>query len=540
MKDQALIAQQEILAALHKRIADFKEGYRQNIALLGDELIGKTTLLRHFLSHINLQGLLPVYVEVTAAEPELFARRFLNSLLYNLLKNGQLISSRDTLENIAQRAAPRIPATAPLIEGLLGRIGKDRPEVLLKDLFLILESTCRETQQRAVVILDEFQHIFRLGAKNVSAELSKRIMFQKDALFIFSSSSRSEAKDILSDELALLFGNFETLECGPLSAAACAVFLREALGESELPDGLRDFLIHFTGGHPFYLKMIAQEAAAQCGLQQKKTLDLATLKEALQKTLFDDWGVLNRKFLTSLALLTPARNKNDLIHVLDAIAQGQNRIKDLVASLKKPKKEIAPRLHRLIEHGLIAKNGSFYSLQDRLMAFWLKMVHHEKFNSLSPSHEEQALNFCARIDSEIDGFASSQRKDMADRVMDILSLFEGDSILVNKKHLQLSPFKELKLIEIEGSGIKLGVVGRSRDNWWIILIKQNPVREQDVNELVDLAKRFKRRQTNKILIGLDDIDHNARLLAKQSSVLTWDTQQINSLFDLFGRPRFVK
>jgi hypothetical protein len=238
--------------------------------------------------------------------------------------------------------------------------------------------------------------------------------------------------------------------------------------------------------------------------------------------------------------LTPARNKNDLIHVLDAIAQGQNRIKDLVACLKKPKKEIAPRLHRLIENGLIAKNGSFYSLQDRLMAFWLKLVHHEKFNSLSPSHEEQALNFCGRVDAEIDGFASSQRKDMADRVMDILSLFEGDSILMNKKNLQLSPFKELKLIEIEGSGIKLGVVGRSRENWWVILIKQNPVREQDVNELVDLAKRFKRRQTNKILIGLDDFDHNARLLAKQSSVLTWDTQQINSLFDLFGRPRFVK
>jgi ABC-type Na+ transport system ATPase subunit NatA len=76
----------EILDLLHKRLSDFRDGYRQNVAILGEELIGKTTVLKKFLDGFKEEGLIPIYVEVFPHEYPLFLKRCLNSLLFNYLK----------------------------------------------------------------------------------------------------------------------------------------------------------------------------------------------------------------------------------------------------------------------------------------------------------------------------------------------------------------------------------------------------------------------------------------------------------------------
>ena len=120
-----------------------------------------------------------------------------------------------------------------------------------------------------------------------------------------------------------------------------------------------------------------------------------TLVETLENLLFQEWGTFNLKFLNSLSPITSSRNKNESIYLLDAIATGKNKLKDLLSHFRKSRKEIIQKLNKLIETGTISKNGSFYLVNDRLMAFWLKFVHHEKLNSLSPDYAEQASVFRA-------------------------------------------------------------------------------------------------------------------------------------------------
>jgi hypothetical protein len=531
---------QEILDILHKRIHDFCQGYRQNVAILGDELIGKTTLLKHLIAGINDETLIPVYVEIVPFEFSLFLKRFLNSLLYNYLKRTQLVSTRENLELLFKRIKECLPKTAVLAENFLGKMEKEKPELLFRELFTIVETFSMEAKKKCVIIFDEFHNLKKLDSKNICQELGKKIMFEKNTFFIFASSSKNEAKEILANDLSLLFGNFETIPLEMLKPEPCNHLIHESFKDVTLLKEYTDFLIHFSGGHPFYLKTICEEAASLCRYQQKPILKKETLIEALERLLFQEWGIFNLKFLTLLLPIASIRNKNEFIYLLDAIATGKNRLKDLLGHFRKPKKEIGQKLNKLIEFGTISKNGSFYLINDRLMAFWLKFVHHEKLNSLSPDYAEQASHFRSQIGSEIDEFINASRKHLTDRMLDLFNLFEGEEVQMEKKRFHLSPIRDLKIISFDQTNLQVGIFGKTEECLWLAAIKEDGINEHDVNEFLMASKKFKHKVINKVIIGLGETERNARLLAKESNISTWDATCINNLLDLYGKPRIIK
>jgi hypothetical protein len=530
----------EILEALKKRVFDFKDGYRQNIAILGDELSGKTTLLKLLLQEIGDENIVCAYVDIAPFEFSLFLKRCLNSLLYNTLKKSQLLSARESLDVLVKRAKETLPQTASLMEAFLTHIDKDKPENLFKDLFTIIESLAAETRKHCLIIFDEFHHLKQFGPKNIWQELGKKIMFQKNTLFIFSSSAKNEAKEILADELSLLFGNFETIELEMLKPGQCVTLIQDRLKNITITNDTIAFLINFTGGHPFYIKTIADDAAAACRCAQKTTLDNETLTQTLERLLFNEWGIFNCKFTSSLSQLTTSRNKNEYLYLLAALATGVNRLKDLAAHFRTQRTELNLKLKKLVELDIIAKNGSFYRINDRLMTFWLKFVLAEKFSALSPDHAEQALHFRNMIASEIEDFTRVSQKNVADRMLDLFNLFEGDDVQIDKKRFQLSTFKEVKIVHFENTDLKIGIFAKAQDSLWLAAIKEDGIQEHDVNEFIQTAKKFKHKTINKLILCLGDIERNARLLAKESHVLTWDIASINHLLDLHGKPRIIK
>lgn len=531
----------EILDLLHKRLSDFRDGYRQNVAILGEELIGKTTVLKKFLDGFKIEGIIPVYVEIFPHEYSLFLKRCLNSLLFNYLKGAQLLSSRETLDILVKRTKDLLPQTAAAAESFLKKIDKDRPERLFSELFDLFELFTTESKRRVVIVFDEFHHLKKLGYDDICSDLGKRIMLQKNTLFIFSSSHKTLAKDILLSDLSLLFGNFETLELENFTGPGSEQIIAKIFGEIEISKDLMDFLIHFTGGHPFYLKILSEEAAVACRAAQEKALNADILIRTLEKLLFHDWGVFNLRFTMRLALLTLGRNKNDFTYLLDAVALGKNRLKDLAPHLRQQRSQVIQKCNKLIDLGILAKNGSFYIIADKLLAFWLKFAHAEKLNSLSHDLTEQVAHFHHQIQSEIDVFLNVSKKPIADRICEVFNQFEvNDEILIDRKKFQLDAFKELKLITFENSNLRVGIFGKTQDNLWIAAIKEDGINEHDVTEFITMARSFKQKKVNKIIIGLGEIDRNAKLLAKESRIATWGIENINDLLELYGKPRIIK
>lgn len=540
MDEQTLLLHKDVLDVLNKRIQDFKEGYRQNIAILGDELTGKTTLIKNLIGSVQDEKLIPVYVEIIPYEFPIFLKRFLSSLLYNFLKKTQLISSRESLEMMIRRTRELLPQTAALCESMMARIDKERFENLFKEIIALIETFRQESRLRCLIVFDEFHNLKKLEAKNICADLGKWLMFEKNTLFIFLSSRRPEAKQIIANDLSLLFGNFETIELGMLNSDSSAALIREKFNGITVAPEYAHFLIHFTGGHPFYLKIICDEAAALCRLRQMTSLGEEILIEALERLLFNEWGILNLKFMTALAMIFLNRYKNDFIYLLDAIAIGKNRLKDLTGFLKKPRKEINLKIHRLIELGILSRSGSFYSVNDRLLCLWLKFVHYEKMNSLSPDYTEQVLHFRDKMRSEIKEFIATSQQAVPQRLMELFNQFEDDDILMDRKKVHLSIFKELRLISFDTTDLKIGIFGKAQDSVWLAAIKEDDINERDINDFMLIAKKFKHRVLNKVIIGLGPIERNARLLAKESRIATWDIASVNNLCDVFGKPRIVK
>ena len=49
---------------MQKRIGALKDGYRQNIALTGQSLSGKSSILHHLLFNLKEERIIPVYIEI--------------------------------------------------------------------------------------------------------------------------------------------------------------------------------------------------------------------------------------------------------------------------------------------------------------------------------------------------------------------------------------------------------------------------------------------------------------------------------------------
>ncbi|MCX5702285.1 MAG: hypothetical protein NTW64_04855, partial [Candidatus Omnitrophica bacterium] len=73
------------LEILEKRIRGLRDGYRQNLAIIGDELVGKTSIISKFLNKFCDNRIITLYLEVRPESAQSFARRFIAVLLYNFL-----------------------------------------------------------------------------------------------------------------------------------------------------------------------------------------------------------------------------------------------------------------------------------------------------------------------------------------------------------------------------------------------------------------------------------------------------------------------
>src|ERR1035441_4214911 len=88
--DHNFFGRRSVLEVLNKRVMGLKEGYRQNVALLGNRYIGKTTLLHGLMSQMEEQGVFFLYLDLENRDFNFFAVQFTKSLLYNYLKKENL------------------------------------------------------------------------------------------------------------------------------------------------------------------------------------------------------------------------------------------------------------------------------------------------------------------------------------------------------------------------------------------------------------------------------------------------------------------
>lgn len=527
--DNKFFDRKEYLETLEKRARGLLNGYRQNIAIVGDELVGKTSLLYKFLGDYQDNRIIAIYLQARPETLPSFCKRFIGVLLYNFLANSG-IPLKEDLNFLINKSSKYIPETIEKINFILNCLEKRKKNNIFTEVFSLCEIVKKETQKSCIVIIDEFHNLESLGVKNLYSEWSKLLMTQKNTMYVIVSSAKFKTRQILSKNLSLLFGNFEVVEVEPFGIKASEDFLGSKCSNLNLGQGIRDFIVHFTGGYPFYLEVISD------ALLKSPSTDMV---DCLEELLFKSSGILNQRFSNYMKRFLDSSNSPEYLSILYLISSGHNKLKDIAHILHKPKESLNSRINNLLETDCISRHGDFLKISDRVLAFWLKFVYREKLNSLTFDAKNQKTVFRDYIENCLNEFLTSAEKPIMERITEILRMFTDDTIQIDAKRMKLSHFREIKPLEFNNRNLKEGLIGRSSDSLWIMAFKNDLLTEDYVADFSRECKRYRHKIQKKIIVSLKDIDANARLRALEERILTWDINNVNQIFDLFSKPRVI-
>ncbi|MDD5044540.1 MAG: ATP-binding protein [Candidatus Omnitrophica bacterium] len=537
---ETFFARKNYLEIIAKRAEGLRQGFRQNIAIVADESLGKTSLILNFLKSFYDNHVITVYLEIKQEPLDYFLRRFIGALLYNFLKNSELQLKED-LEYLISKSQKYIPQTVEKIRAILESKENNRKDFVLNNLLGLSESINKETSKTCLIIFDEFQNLESLGVKNLYKIWSKALISQKNTMYILLSSAKHRAKQILSKNLSLLFGNFETLEMEPFSLKESDEFIQKFIQPLGLAKCYRSFLVHFTGGHPYYLKVICQDLLKNFAVSgEGKEVSEEILILSLKESLFDEMGVLNLRFSNQLKNFAAEGLNQEYARILYLISSGHNRIKDLTTGLRKQKKYLIPKINRLVELDILQHYGDFFKIGDRLFSFWLRFVYQEKNSTFSADARNQVNLFRNKIVEMMQEFLKDSHRPVLNRMLELLQLFGDESIPMDRKRIKLTQFREIKPLRFSGKFIKDGLLGRSCEDLWIVALKDGSITEEDITEFAVECKKYKsNRMQKKIIVSPISIDSNARLKALEEKILTWDLDNLNFILDLFNKSRIV-
>lgn len=529
---EQFFGRREVIDHIRKRVDALKEGYRQNIALTGQNLAGKTSILHNFLYAFSDSQILPIYVEIADEPFEYFSRRFMGSLLYNFLKTKEC-SPEEDLPALIEKARQYIPRSVKSVADIQECIKKrnyDEAYSLLFDLTAVIKE---ETGKSCVIILDEFHNLASLNVRHPFRNFGRKIMIQKDTMYIVTSSQVTTVKKILDEKLSLLFGNFEIIEVGGFSVKNGLTFLNQRFKYIRFPDEHKYFILALTEGNPFYLDVIS-EAIKEIVLQMTfKRVTEEVVIEALERCIFNAKGCISQYLNNSLEAVRLANSSETLLSILLAAAGGKRRIKEISKAVRKRSSDVSKYAAELLEMNMLYKNGTIFNFVDSMLGFWLKFVYEKRRSAIITYLPDRIEIFRSDMRALLSRFLAEERREIMDRVADLLKAFDNETLFILDKECRLPPFESVETGYFE-NGVP-HISAKTNNGLWIAAVSADELRDIDIIEFVERCKNLKTKIQRKILIALSDIDTNGRLMAKEENIWLWDSQTLNKIMALFGK-----
>ena len=527
---------EEVLDLFNKRVGALKDGYRQNIALTGQSLSGKSSIILHFLSTVRGEGFVPIYVEVIKEPFGSFTDKFVATMLYNAIL-GTRGNPPLELEDLLDLSKNRFPNTYSAIKAVYSLIANDEIDGAYTGLLTLTSVLKEESGLPSIVILDEFDNLEHIGVRNPFLNFGKIIMVQKDTMYVVSSSRNEAIKKIISEKLSLLFGNFEIIKITNFKESKASEYIDVKLPGYDIEPDMRKFVVDFTDGNPFYLDKIASEAGKIARENMTSYIGEDIIIQTILKLVYDSGGAIHQ-YLTSFILdLLDSKLRDTYMTALIAISDGKNKQADVARAIKKKQIDASKLLARLTEQGIISKNGVFYRIDDRLFAFWLKNVYDRRKKILIDGAFDRNRIFESDIRSEITYFIAESSKTATERVSELFNTFSNELVGIDSKQLRMPHFTRVEIRHFADSS---GFVSASfRGSHWIAKVYERCVSENDIIAYVKNVKSLDVKVSSKIIIALRGIDDNSKLLAKELRIAVWDASEINILLSLYGKKRLV-
>jgi len=532
VKGQSFYGRTEVLELLDKRIKSLQSGYRQNVALTGNMMCGKSSILYHFLESLKSTDIIPVYIEVCGGKFRDFASRFTATILYSFLKaEGKPLS--ENLDKLIQDCQPMIPRTIEAVSRIKQLLSSRKFDPAYKQMLELTSLIKEETGKSCVVILDEFHNLDNFKVKNPFLHLGRIIMIQKNTMYIVSSSQKSTIKKILTEKLSLLFGNFEILEIGGFDGATAKKFLLDKCAPLELTGYYADYILDLSDRNPFYLTVISAGLKHYAERVKITRVNVETIKEALLECIFAHAGTLNQHFTNQINFAIDKNKRKPCMAVLMALSRGENKLRDISRVLKMNERQVSEVLDEVIAADMVFKCGVFYKITDRLFEFWLGNVLSLRDGALIGNGIDRAPEFRKRVENHIETYLIEYNRSTPERLKDLFRGFGGEFVENENKLRKFPKFANVEVLKYSSS--KNYLVCTASHVKWLCKIVLGRTEESDVAEFLSDFGRLDKMTKRRVLISLGGIDTNALLVAKEKHMWVWDAGRINLLLRLFNK-----
>ncbi|MFA5087460.1 MAG: hypothetical protein WC552_00330 [Candidatus Omnitrophota bacterium] len=529
-----------VLDLLKKRLLGLKEGYRQNIALLGDRFVGKTTVLLKFISDLEDDDVIKIYIDLDNRDLHYFSAKFIGSILYHYAK-AKNFPLHDDVPLLVETLKEHLPLTVKEIRRIQSHISHGKRNEAYACLLNLPEVFSNETNNFCLVFLEEFHNLEEMSISNAFQELGKKIMTQQKSLYVVTSSYPEIARKILSEKLSLLFGNFEVVTVEPFSLKTSRDFIEQRIKPLKMGHPLRNFLIDFTGGQPLYLNLILKEVVNLASIHQQTEIFNPILIQAIENRIFDQWGVLTRHFELIINNMCSAKGNRIIASALIALSNNKLRLKDLAKILEVKQGVLTQKINRLIDNNLVVKNGSVIYLKDKVFRFWIKYVFQRRLKAITLTPEKLRRDFVEEVENSIDSFNLHSQKDLSNRIMELFQCFDDEAFSINGRKYKLPIFRSVESMKLDaGSFNPFDMIkATSREGDWFIVLKRESFCENDVQRFLVESRKFSPRPQRLIMISFSDLDQNAKLKALQERFWIWNEAEVNALLNFYEKPYIV-
>jgi uncharacterized protein len=341
------------LNLLDKNLEKIKSGSGKNILLLGQKFIGKSTILKEFMTKVKDADCCYIDFEKIDMSPERFSVEFVGEICYWLLSKKyddfQKFHDIETLKRIAgdlkSESAARIIRD---IDNELAKIKTDQG-FLIKNAFNFPQVLSKESGKKIIICAKEFQSIFSLenyeGIKDAVSVFDESSGYVN---YIATSSEISSAKERLGKSFVLE-------EVSYMSKDEISELIKNSGKKADI-----NLVYKLAKGHPLYSLSI---------------LDGDVEKNFVRETLSKKGIIYNSCSRIFHESLYNARGQTLLKIILKILAKEDGlRLSEISKRLYRSSPVTKNLLARLMDVDLVRLDDKKFSFSDPVLRYWAKNI----------------------------------------------------------------------------------------------------------------------------------------------------------------------
>ncbi|HED38194.1 MAG TPA: ATP-binding protein [Ignavibacteria bacterium] len=261
------------------------------------------------------------------------------------------------------RIVPTLNVNPVTNEVDIGFIPKDSEIPMLEDVFHLIDNIGKHGK-KPIVILDEFQEIFRID-RNLDKLLRATLQHHKHVNYAFLGSMETMMREIFEKKKSPFYHFGQLIPLDKIPYKEFFNYLSTGFnGRCDENEKISEAVLNFTGAHPYYTQQLAFTIWEDCNddlpvdkQMEESVVTLINIHDVDYERLWQNLNQTDRKIIIVLAMQQQNILSENILR-----KYGLPAASTVYSSLK-----------RLMQQGYVIKSATGYELDDPFFARWIKI-----------------------------------------------------------------------------------------------------------------------------------------------------------------------